>query len=130
MLAAIGLVVRPRFKRDAPIALAATAVLGVILAAGTTAFLLPGLVDHVPPFALLRVPGRYKLLAAWSLAAGAGYGVAALEAAAADVVLRKRAWIVAGVAVVIAILCVTITNTPATKKEQPTKRTNNTTGVV
>ena len=130
MLAAIGLVLRPRFDRDAPIALAATAVLGVILAAGTTAFLLPVLVDHVPPFVLLRVPGRYKLLAAWALAAGAGYGVAALEAAAADVVLRKRAWIVAGVAVVIAILCVAIAGAPATVKDHPAWWSIVATGVV
>lgn len=119
MLAFIGIALRPRFDRDAPLALAATAVLGVILAAGTTAFLLPVLVDHVPPFVLLRVPGRYKLLTAWALAAGAGYGVAALESAVTDAALRKRAWIVAGGAVVIAILCVAIAGAPATVKDHP-----------
>ena len=115
LLAVLGVVLRPRFDRDAPIAFAATAVLGVLLAAGTTAFVLPVLVHHVPPFALLRVPGRYKLLAAWALAAGAGYGVAALE----DRVLRKRAWIACGAALVIAILCVAIAGAPATVKDHP-----------
>ena len=119
VLAAIGIALRPRADRDAPIAFAATAVLGLILAAGTTAFVLPVLVHHVPPFALLRVPGRYKLLAAWALAAGAGYGVAALEAAASDAVLRKRAWIVAAVAIAITIACVVIAGAPETVKDHP-----------
>jgi hypothetical protein len=119
LLAVLGLALRPRADRDAPIAFAATAVLGVILAAGTTAWLLPVLVDHVPPFALLRVPGRYKLIAAWSLAAGAGYGVAALEAAITDPALRKRVWIVAASALVITIACVAIKGAPATVKDHP-----------
>ncbi|MEO6776965.1 MAG: hypothetical protein ABI467_28770 [Kofleriaceae bacterium] len=119
LLAALGLALRPRADRDAPIVFAATAVLGVILAAGTTAFVLPVLVHHVPPFALLRVPGRYKLLAAWALAVGAGYGVAALEAAVADPALRRRAWIVAGTAVALTIACVAIAGAPATVKDHP-----------
>ncbi|HET9988558.1 MAG TPA: hypothetical protein VFQ65_08555, partial [Kofleriaceae bacterium] len=119
VLAAIGVALRPRADRDAPIAFAATALFGVILAAGTTALVLPVLVHHVPPFALLRVPGRYKLLCAWALAAGAGYGVAALEAAVSDAVLRKRAWIVAAAAVAVTIACVAIAGAPATVKDHP-----------
>jgi hypothetical protein len=119
LLAVLGVVLRPRVDRDAPIAFAVTAVLGVILAAGTTAFVLPVLVHHVPPFALLRVPGRYKLVAAWALAAGAGYGVAALEAAIADRALCKRAWIACGAIVVVAIACVAIAGAPATVKDHP-----------
>ena len=119
LLAIIGVIVRPRFDRDAPLALIGTAILGVILAAGTTAALLPFLVHHVPPFALLRVPGRYKLLTAWGLAAGAGYGVAALEAAFVDVKLRRRVWITAGAVVVVTVLCVVIAGLPATPKDRP-----------
>jgi hypothetical protein len=119
LLAVLGVVLRPRADRDAPIAFAATALLGVLLAAGTTAFVLPVLVHHVPPFALLRVPGRYKLLAAWAFAAGAGYGVAALEAAVSNRAQRKRAWIACGAAVVVAISCVAIAGAPATVKDHP-----------
>jgi hypothetical protein len=80
LLAACALVIRPRFDRGAAILFGALALVGVVLAAGTTARVLPWLVDHVPGFVILRVPGRYKLLAAWSLAASAGYGFGALEA--------------------------------------------------
>lgn len=119
LLAIVGVVVRPRFDRDAPIALVGTALLGVILAAGTTAALLPFLVRHVPLFALLRVPGRYKLLTAWGLAAAAGYGVAALEAAFGDPKLRRRVWITVAVVVAVVVLCVAIAGLPATPKDRP-----------
>jgi hypothetical protein len=119
VLAVIGVVVRPRFDRDAPLALFCTAVLGVLLAAGTSLFLLPFLVHHVPPFALLRVPGRYKLLTAWALAAGAGYGIAALEGALGELRLRRRVWIAAGAVVAITVLCVAIAGMPATPKDRP-----------
>ena len=115
LLAVLGLVLRPRADRDAPIALFATAVLGVILAAGTTAVLLPFLVHHVPPFAMLRVPGRYKLLAAWGLAASAAYGVAALE----QHWNRRRVWITCGAAIAIVILCIAIAGLPETAKDHP-----------
>jgi hypothetical protein len=39
---------------------------------------LPWLVHHVPGFGLMRIPGRYKLVAAFGLAAAAGYGADAL----------------------------------------------------
>ncbi|MEO8548494.1 MAG: hypothetical protein ABI678_00900, partial [Kofleriaceae bacterium] len=119
LLAVIGVVARPRFDRDAPLALFGTAVLGVLLAAGTSLFLLPFLVHHVPPFALLRVPGRYKLVTAWALAAGAGYGVAALEAAFTDARLRRRVWIITGAVVAITVLCVAIAGLPASPKDRP-----------
>ncbi len=112
LLALIGVVTRPRAE---PLALFGTALLGVILAAGTFAFLLPFLVAHVPPFVLLRIPGRYKLLTAWAIAAGAGYGVAALEQRLAP----KKLWITAGGFVAIAIACVVIAGMPATPKDHP-----------
>jgi hypothetical protein len=115
LLAVLGVVLRPRADRDAPLALFATAVLGVILAAGATALVLPVLVHHVPPFAMLRVPGRYKLLTAWGLAGGAAYGIAAIERHWD----RRRAWITIGAAVVIVILCVVISGQPATVKDHP-----------
>ncbi len=117
MLAVCAIVMRPRFDRGAPVTLFGTAILGVILAAGATALLLPWLVDHVPVFGMLRVPGRYKLLAAWSLAACAGYGVAALEAAEGRV--RWRAVIVAGIAVVLAVVFVTGWGHPPSPKVRP-----------
>jgi hypothetical protein len=119
MLAICGVVMRPRHDRFASIVLTATAAVGVWLASGTTGGLLPILVDHVPGFGMLRVPGRYKLVLAWSTAAAAGYGVAALEAAWTDVKLRWRALGVAGLGVVIAILCVLIAAHPSSPKERP-----------
>lgn len=113
LLAVLGVVLRPRADRDAPLVLFATAVLGVILVAGTTALVLPVLVDHVPPFAMLRVPGRYKLLTAWGLAAGAAYGITAIEQSWD----RRRAWITIGVSIVIVSVCVAISGQPATVKD-------------
>jgi hypothetical protein len=119
MLAVCALVVRPRFDRSAGIVFIATAFAGVWLASGATGGLLPILVDHVPGFGMLRVPGRYKLVAAWSAAAAAGYGVAALEAAWGDTKLRWRAAAVAGAGLVIAIVCIAIAAHPASPKERP-----------
>jgi hypothetical protein len=127
MLAFCAVVLRPRFDRGAPIVLLSTGVLGVILAAGATGALLPLLVDHLPAFGMLRVPGRYKLLAAWSVAATAGYGVAALEAAWAETrdkavgwrALRWRALAVATAGIAIAIVCVVVAGHPDSPKERP-----------
>jgi hypothetical protein len=77
LLAACALVA-PRRDGGAPQLLVLIAITGFILTAGATLSVLPWLVHHVPGFGLLRVPGRYKLLAAWGLAAAAGYGAAGL----------------------------------------------------
>jgi hypothetical protein len=121
MLALMTLALRPRFDRGIAICLVLTACFGMVLAAGATGGVLPFLVDNVPGFAMLRVPGRYKLLAAWTLAAAAGYGIAALEAAWRDRAERSgpdagplrsitrgcwRVVIVAGVVVAFAIIFV------------------------
>ena len=119
LLAVCAVVVRPRFDRGAAIVLIATAVLGVFLAAGGTTPLLGFLVDHVPGFAMLRVPGRYKMLVAWSLAAGAGFGVGALEAAAGEVRLRWRVVALAAAAVVVAIVLVKLYGHPPSPKDRP-----------
>ncbi len=118
LLAVIAVVVRPRFDRGASIAMIAIAAIGVVLAGGATTPLLPWLVAHVPPFELLRVPGRYKLLCAWSLAAGAGYGAAALEAAWGDSRLRRRAIGCAAGAVAIAIVVIAVAGLPASPKDR------------
>lgn len=117
VLAVCAIVVRPRADRGAPLTLFATAVLGVILAAGATALLLPWLVDHVSVFGMLRVPGRYKLLAAWALAACAGYGVAALQG-----VEGRDRWRVVGVAVAAVIVAIVFVGGwahPDSPKERP-----------
>ncbi len=117
MLAVCAIVMRPRFDRGGPVALFGTAILGVLLAAGTTALVLPWLVDHISIFGMLRVPGRYKLLAAWSLAACAGYGVAALEAAEGRV--RWRAVVVAVGALVLVVVFVAGWGHPDAVKDRP-----------
>jgi len=87
LCAVCAVVLRPRFDRGIACLLCGVAAFGVVLAAGSTASVLPWLVEHVPGFRLLRIPGRYKLVTAWALAAAAGYGVAALgEAGAAGAV--------------------------------------------
>ena len=118
LLAVLGVVLAPRADRGAPLALVGTALLGAILAAGATALVLPLLVQYVPPFGLLRVPGRYKLLTAWALAAGAGYGVAALE----QRLSIRRSMVVAVVVVgsiALVVACVVIVGAPATPKDHP-----------
>ena len=115
LLAALALVLRAKFDRGGAIVMIATAALGIVLAAGTTAVLLPFLVEHAPGFGLLRVPGRYKLLCAWSLAAAAGYGAAALEAQ----LHKRRALIAAATAVAIVAIAVAMRGLPATVKDHP-----------
>ncbi|HEY0194946.1 MAG TPA: hypothetical protein VGC42_27725, partial [Kofleriaceae bacterium] len=82
LLAACALI-QPRRDGGAPQLFALVAVLGLVLASGATMPVLPWLVRHVPGFGLLRIPGRYKLLAAWGLAAAAAYGAAGLGRARA-----------------------------------------------
>jgi hypothetical protein len=113
LLALCAVTIRPKFDRGAAIVLVATALLGLILAGGANGRLLTFLVDHVPGFGMLRVPGRYKLLAAWSLAAAAGYGVAALEEAN-----PRRTSIVVGAMVLLAIALVIGWGHPASPKDR------------
>jgi len=117
MLAACAVVMRPRFDRGGPLALFGTAIVGVLLAAGATGVLLPWLVDHVQTFGMLRVPGRYKLLSAWCLAACAGYGVGALQAAQGGV--RWRAVAVAAVGVLVTVAFVKGWANPVSVKDRP-----------
>jgi hypothetical protein len=91
LLAACALV-QPRRDAGAPQLLALLAIAAFALVAGATLPVLPWLVHHVPGFALMRIPGRYKLLAAWSLAAAAGYGADGLDGA------RPRAALIAVIA--------------------------------
>ena len=63
---------------------------------------------------MLRVPGRYKLLAAWSIAALAGYGMGELE-----VVRGRWRWVAIGAA----LLAMTLTIVCyATHRSPPTSR--------
>lgn len=103
LLAACALVARPRFDRGAAVLFCALAALGVVLAAGAHAGLLPWLVAHVPGFGELRIPGRYKLVTAWALAAAAAYGAAALDDATARRA-RVAAVAVIGAAAAIALV--------------------------
>jgi hypothetical protein len=102
LLAACALVA-PGRDRGAPRLFVGIAIAGLVLVAGATLPVLPWLVHHVPGFALLRVPGRYKLLAAWSLAAAAGYGAASLDGPRprAVVVVAAAAFVVASATVVL-----------------------------
>jgi hypothetical protein len=106
MLAICALALRPKFDRGAAIVFAVTAFVGLWMAAGETGGLLTFLVYKVPGFDMLRVPGRYKLLAAWSLAATAGYGIAALETLRDETRLRIRVFVVAGIALALTIVLV------------------------
>jgi hypothetical protein len=78
VLALCAFVLPQRGDRGAVFAFVITAVAGVLLAAGATYKLLPWLVDHIGVFGMLRVPGRYKLLTGWAIAALAGDGVGEL----------------------------------------------------
>ncbi len=115
LLAVIGVVVKPRADRGAPLSMFGTALFGVILVAGASAFVLPLLVAYVPPFELLRVPARYKLITAWGLAAGAAYGVAALEQRLAP----RKVWIVVGFAIAVVVAWIGDIGGPATAKDHP-----------
>jgi hypothetical protein len=88
---------------------AGIAIVGFALVAGATLPLLPWLVHHVPGFALMRIPGRYKLLAAWSLAAAAGYGADGL--AGVEGTRRRAVAIVAAVGLALSIAAVAISGT-------------------
>jgi hypothetical protein len=119
LLALCALVVRPKHDRGAAVVLAITAFFGLWLSTGETGGLLTVLVYKVPGFAMLRIPGRYKLLAAWSLTAAAGYGVSALEAAREETRLRIRLFVVAAVAVVLTVLLVVKAGHGASPVERP-----------
>lgn len=80
LLAACAVFARPRYDRGIAILWIVIAALGVALASGATGEVLPWFVHHVPGFALLRIPGRYKLISIWALAAAAGYGADAVGA--------------------------------------------------
>lgn len=88
LLAACALV-QPRRDAGAPQLFVGMAIAAFALVAGSTLPVLPWLVHHVPGFALMRIPGRYKLLAAWSLAAAAAYGADGLDGR------RRRAVLIA-----------------------------------
>ncbi|HEY0255138.1 MAG TPA: hypothetical protein VGC41_26605, partial [Kofleriaceae bacterium] len=109
LLAIFAVIQRPSSERYV---LAGTAVLGVLLAAGATALLLTVLVKLVQMFGLLRVPGRYKLITAWSLAALAGFGVDSLAEH------RRRAWIAAGLLLAIAVISIVVAGNPASPKDR------------
>ncbi|MFT3696498.1 MAG: hypothetical protein QM831_25380 [Kofleriaceae bacterium] len=110
LLGVLAVVQRPNAER---ILLVGLVAFGVILAAGSSALVLNALVKVVPGFALLRVPGRYKLLTAWALAALAGMGVDTLGEH------RRRGWIVCGVMLVITVIAVLVEGYPATTKDRP-----------
>jgi hypothetical protein len=119
MIAVCSIVLRPRFDRSAAVVFIATGGVGVILASGSSGGLLTLLVHFVPPFDMLRVPGRYKLLAAFSCAAAAGYGIGALEAAIGEVRSRKRVAVVAGLGIVVTVVCIVIAGREAEAHERP-----------
>jgi hypothetical protein len=96
VLCAACALVAPWRDGGAPQLFALLAIAGLVLVAGATLSVLPWLVHHVPGFALLRIPGRYKLLAAFCLAAAAGYGAASLDGP------RPRAALVAVAAALVA----------------------------
>jgi hypothetical protein len=100
VLLALCALVLPRRDAGVPWLFVALAIGGLVLVAGATLPVLPWLVHHVPGFALLRIPGRYKLLAAWGLAAAAAYGADGLDG---------RRW--RGVVIAVAILCAIVVAT-------------------
>jgi hypothetical protein len=112
LLALCAMVLRPRCDRGIAIVFAAIAAFGIVLAAGDTTPVLPWLVHHLPGFGLLRIPNRYKLVAAWALVAAAAYGVAALEQATRE--QRIRATVCAIVALGAIVLFVERWPTPET----------------
>ena len=78
LLAACSLLARGMHDRAIAWCWLLCATLGVMLAMGATGEILPWFVHHVPGFALLRIPGRYKLVSIWALCAMAGYGADAV----------------------------------------------------
>ena len=102
MLLAVCALLPPRRDGGAPWLFWAIAIAGWILVAGANTPVLPWLVHHVPGFALMRIPGRYKLLAAWSVAAAAAYGADGLgEARPRAVLVAAGAALAASVIVVV-----------------------------
>ncbi len=95
LLAACALVLGKRDGRAA-LLFVLIAIFGLVLVGGSTTPVLPWLVHHVPGFALLRIPGRYKLLAAFGLAVAAAYGADGLDK-------RPRAALIATAAVVLVV---------------------------
>jgi hypothetical protein len=90
-LLAVCAVVQPRRDAGVPRLFVLVAIAAFALVAGNNLPVLPWLVHHVPGFGLMRIPGRYKLLAAWSLAAAAGYGADGLAGPRARAVLIAAA---------------------------------------
>lgn len=79
ILALCALVCRPRWDKGIAWVWFVVAAFGVALACGDSGEVLPWIIHHVPGFKLLRVPGRYKLVAIWALAAMAGVGADGLD---------------------------------------------------
>ncbi|HEV7559884.1 MAG TPA: hypothetical protein VGO00_30610, partial [Kofleriaceae bacterium] len=104
LVALCAVVVRPRFDGRIVILFAIVAAIALVLAGGENTPVLPWLVHHVPGFGLLRIPGRYKLVAAWSIAAAAGYGIGALDTAIGSSRVRAIACAGAVVAIVVAFV--------------------------
>ena len=105
LLAVIALVVPRRDGRVAWLFMA-LAIGGLVLAAGATLSVLPWLVHHVPGFALLRIPGRYKLVSAWGIAAAAAYGAEGLAALGG----RRRLGVALTALAALAITVATVTS--------------------
>jgi hypothetical protein len=119
MLAACALVTRRRSDHHIAILLASVAAAALVLAAGDASPVLPWLAAHVPGFSLWRVPGRYKLVAVWVLAACAGYGIAALEAGRGDPRARRRVFALAAALALVTAVAVIAWGQPATFKDRP-----------
>lgn len=115
LLAMIGLVLRPRpaqLDRGAALVLAALAVLGVVLMFGAATPVLPALVDLVPGFGRLRVPGRYKLVTAWALAPLVGYGLHALLGAERRQLVRRVLPLLGGALLLGLVLALVVPQVP------------------
>ncbi|MEZ4365768.1 MAG: hypothetical protein R2939_05710 [Kofleriaceae bacterium] len=103
-----GLVVRPRADGGAPVWWCVTAAVGLVLVFGRTTPVLPLLVDWVPGFGRLRVPGRYKLVTAWAAAPLAALGLASLLAARDELRARRRVSIVLAALAALAVVLVLV----------------------
>jgi hypothetical protein len=117
VLALCAVVLRPMFDRGIAIVLVAVAAVAIVIACGDTTPVLPWLVHHLPGFGLLRIPNRYKLVAAWALAAAAAHGIAALEHATAK--QRVLAIGCAATAVVAVVLFVEVWPNPESDAARP-----------
>lgn len=120
LLALAGLLLRPRAERGAALLWAGLAALGLVLMFGDGTPVLPALVDVVPGFGRLRVPGRYKLVTAWAVAPLVALGAAALAELPATA-WRRVAGLVAG-ALALGLLLVAVVpqvNFPAVPRGKP-----------